>query len=109
MKIRYLSAPVMLAALLAAGCASMGGTQTAQSNNQQQAFERAYTAAIAAVKKAAAVDNEWSPTDKLLKNAHKAAKAGDYAKAIKLADKAKFQGDMAYQQYLSQRNAGPHF
>ena len=108
MKIRYLSAPVMLAALLAAGCASTGGTQAAQSN-QQQTFERAYTAAIAAVKKAAAVDNEWSPTDKLLKNAHKAAKAGDYAKAIKLADKAKFQGDMAYQQYLSQRNAGPHF
>lgn len=109
MKIRYLSAPVILTGLLAAaGCASTG-MQAPQANNKQQAFQQTYAAAVAAAKKAASVDNEWNPTGKILKDAQKAAKAGNYAKAIKLADKAKFQGDMAYQQYLSQRNAGPRF
>ena len=72
----------------------------------QADFDKAYAAATAAVKKAAAMKNEWRDSGKLLKKAQKAAKAGDFAKAIKLAKAAEFQGRMAQEQALANANAG---
>jgi hypothetical protein len=45
----------------------------------------------------------------MIKAAEEAAKAGDNAKAMKLATQAAQQGELGYKQYLDQRNAGPHF
>jgi hypothetical protein len=42
-----------------------------------------------------------------LKKAEKAMKAGDMKKALKLANKAKDQGKMGYDQALAEKNAGP--
>lgn len=82
-------------ALLAAGCASQPAAPAATA---EQA-----AAAIAAAQKsadqAAAVDNEWRDTGKLIKEAKEAEQAKDYAKAVKLADKADQQGQVAVAQH----------
>ncbi len=73
---------------------------------QEAEFQKALADAKAAQKAAAAVKNEWRDTGKLIEAAEKAAKAGDYAKAIKLARDAEFQGKMAVQQAKENQNAG---
>lgn len=116
MKIKTLIGTSLVAlsmALGAAGCAGTGGQQAAAKPQAAQSakaaeFERIYQEAVAARKKAASVGFEWRDIGKFLKKAKAAAKKGDYDKAIKLARKAKAQGELGYQQYLSQRNAGPH-
>ncbi len=115
MKIKTLIGTSLVAlsmALGAAGCAGTGGQQAAAKSQAQSAkaaeFDRIYKEAVAARKKAASVGFEWRDIGKFLKKAKAAAKKGDYDKAIKLAKKAKAQGELGYQQYLSQRNAGPH-
>ena len=65
-------------------------------------FKAAYEAADAARKKAGSVGFEWRDTRKILKSAQKAAEKGDYAKAEKLAAKAKHQGEAAYAQAMQQ-------
>ncbi len=60
-------------------------------------------------KKAASVGGEWRDIGKFLKQAEAAAKKGDYDTAVKLAAKARFQGEMGYKQALEQKNAGPRF
>ncbi len=62
----------------------------------------AITRAEAAQKKADSVNGEWRDTGKFIKNAKKAAEAGDYAKAIRLAKKAESEGNLGYQQAVSQ-------
>ena len=112
MKIKTLIGTSLLAlsfALGATGCAGTGEQKaTAQAQSSKAAeFERVYKEAVAARKKAASVGFEWRDIGKFLKKAKKAAAKGDYDKAIKLARKAKMQGELGYQQYLSQRDAGP--
>ena len=114
MKIKTLIGTSLVAlslAMGAAGCAGTGGQQTASAapakSAQAQEFERIYAEAVKARKKAASVGFEWRDIGKFLKKAKAAAKKGDYGKAIKLAKKAKVQAELGYQQYLSQRNAGP--
>ncbi len=58
--------------------------------------------AEAAQKIADSVNGEWRDTGKFIKNAKKAAEAGDYAKAIRLAKKAESEGNLGYQQAVSQ-------
>ncbi len=105
---------VVMIVFLTSACTATG--ESKQTGAQQAAaakaptkaeFEAAFAAAKAAQKKAAAVGGEWRDVGKFLKQAEQAAEAGDYAKAIKLANKAKFQGEMGYQQALSQKDAGP--
>jgi len=48
---------------------------------------------------------EWRDTGKIIKKAKKALKAGEYDKAVKLANKAKAQSTMALQQQREQANA----
>ena len=71
--------------------------------------QKAIDAAIAANKKADSVGFEWRDAQKMIKQAKAAAEKGDNAKAMKLAEKARKQGELGYQQYLDQRSAGPRF
>ncbi len=64
--------------------------------------------AEAAIKKAKSVGGEWRDAGgKFLKDAKAAAAKGDDKTALKLAKKAKFQGEMGYQQAKEQEKAGP--
>lgn len=116
MKIRTLPIALgLLTTLALVGCqttqveekAAPAKMATAKAMSPQEAeFQKALAAAKAAQKAAAAVKNEWRDTGKLIKAAEAAAKKGDYAKAIKLARDAEFQGNMAVQQAKEQENAG---
>lgn len=66
------------------------------------AASAAIAQAEAARKKAASVNGEWRDTGKFIKQAEAAAKAGDYSKAIKLANKAEAEGRLGYEQQVSQ-------
>lgn len=70
------------------------------------------TGAIAAAEhetsRAAKKFYEWRDTKKIIKKAKAALKAGDFDKAVKLANKAKAQSSMALKQAAEQANAGPH-
>ena len=68
----------------------------------QADFDKAYSTAVAALKKAASMKNEWRDSGKILKKAQQAAKAGNLDKAISLAKAAEFQGRTAQ----AQANAG---
>lgn len=63
--------------------------------------------AKAAIKKAAKENGEWRDSKKFLKKASAAAARGDLPKAIKLAKKAKFQGEMGLAQARSQKTVRP--
>ncbi len=90
---------VLAAAVAFSGCAGM--------MNSQPTADGAIADAQVAVKKAASVDGEWRDSGKFVKEAEAAAAAGDQEKAIKLATKAKKQGEMGYKQAVSQKEAKP--
>jgi hypothetical protein len=75
----------------------------------KESYEMAMAAAKDAQMQAASVGGEWRDVQKFLNQAELAAENGDYAKAVKLADKAKFQCKMGYKQAIDQMNAGPRF
>jgi len=86
------------------GCASQGKTEDVNA----AAITAAIEAAEAALNKARSVDGEWRDARKVyLKKAKAAAHKADYTTAIKLANIAKFQGEMGYQQAIEQKDAGP--
>lgn len=66
-------------------------------------YENAITAAKAAQKKAASVGGEWRDVGKMIKDASKAAEAGDYAKATELADLARKHSELGYEQMMAQQ------
>lgn len=98
-------------AMLIAGC---NATTPSKPMSLQAQYEAALARTLAAVEKAASVDGEWNDIrgkkskKKYLPNAIKAAKAGDYEKALKLLEIAEFQAKMGYEQAMAQKNAGPH-
>lgn len=93
---------VIATALMLFGCA------TTETKMEEPAdYPTLVKQAQASIKKAKSVDSEWSKSGKLLKKADRAAKAGDMKSAIKLARKAKFEGDMAYKQGVDQKDAAP--
>jgi len=73
------------------------------------AVQRAIQAAIEANERADSVGFQWRDSAKMIKQAEAAAEKGDNATALELAETARKQGELGYQQYLDQRNAGPHF
>ena len=102
--------PFAVAAGLAlGGCASSGG----MSSESAMATEAQATAAIAAaqneLKMATAANNVWRDTGKMIEAAEKAAKAGKYDEAVKLANGAKDQSALALQQVEDQKNAAPRY
>ena len=97
---------IAMATLILTGCASSGpaadgGPATAESYNS------ALAAAKNSIKAAKSANFEWRDSVKILKKADKAAKAGDFEMAQKLAMTAKRQGDLALQQSKDQAAAGP--
>ena len=87
------STAMLLAISLVVGCAG-----TPQSGDA----EAAIAAAKAANARAAAENYEWRDTGKLIKEAEKALKDGDSDKAIKLANKARKQAELAVKQKYSE-------
>lgn len=82
----------------------MAGPLTA--GDMKAEYEAAMAAAQKERKAAAKVGGEWRDIGKFLKQAEAAAAKGDYAKAIKLANKVKFQSKAGQEQATSQANAG---
>lgn len=97
---------VLLGALLIIGCA---GTNAEKKASIDPKVQTAIDEAVAANKNANSVGGEWRDAGKFIKEAKAAAEAGDNEKALALANKAKTQGDLGYEQALSQKNAGPRF
>ncbi len=97
MKLRTISTAALLV-LLTSPVISMAGTS----------FDQAKKEAVAEIDKAKAAGFEWRDSQKILKKAEKAEKAGDHKKALKLANKAKKQGIDAVTQSKAQTSAGPH-
>lgn len=116
MKLSKTIATILIVGLLSYACTAISGgsaksvatSETAQAATEQD-YQSALAAARAAQKKAGSVDGEWRDTSKLLKQAETAAKSGDHSKAVKLANKAKLQGEQGYRQALDQERAGPRF
>lgn len=97
-----------LAGALVVGCASQPKEEpkpAATGAEAQQAAD-AIAAAKASLNKAGSVGGEWRDSGKMVSEAEKAAQAGDYAKAIELADEAKRQGELGYSQAMKEKNAG---
>ena len=105
----------------------LAGISTAGASGDEAAYKMAHEDAVAALDMAKKVGGEWRDArwkkskavkvkigEETKKMSHLAAaeayaKMGDYEKAIKHADIAKFQGVAGYQQAMSQKNAGPQF
>ncbi|MCW8908547.1 MAG: SoxXA-binding protein [Sedimenticola sp.] len=84
--------------LMIGSTATLAGEMKADAATAADAIARAE----AAQKKADSVNGEWRDTGKFIKNAKKAAEDGDYAKAVRLANKAESEGNLGYQQAVSQ-------
>ncbi|WP_089727544.1 hypothetical protein [Candidatus Thiosymbion oneisti] len=99
MRTHHFSAGILVAALAA-------GLPTGSWADDQADFEKAMTAAREARKKAATVGGEWRDIGKFLKQAEQAAAKGDFATANQLAEKARRQGELGYEQAMSQKDVG---
>jgi len=113
MKNFLMMAALAVALVTLAGCGSSQSKTEAAAKSEapaksaaQLSYEAALGKAKSAQKAAGAMKNEWRDTGKLLKQADAAAKAGDYAKAEKLARKAELQGHAAVAQAKEQQGAG---
>lgn len=92
-----------LATVLATGCATNGGSMGGGSDD----YATVVSEAKAEIGKAKKMGGEWRDSGKFLKQAEKAAKDGDMDKAMKLAKKARFQGQAGQKQAAAEKNAGP--
>jgi hypothetical protein len=88
---------VLLSSAVTAGCAGQSAKDSASkaAPEARQAIKNASDS----ISMANANNWIWSNTEDLLKEAQAAADGGDNAKAIKLADQAKFQAEAAIIQY----------
>ena len=98
MQIKRMLSVMVLAGLLATGCTTMATSEPTQAD-----AEAAIAAAEAARANAASVGGEWRDTGKMIKSAQAAAKKGDFAGAVKTANKAQRQGELGYEQAVSQK------
>jgi len=115
-----------LAGIILAGLVGLSGCSTAKVgkyNADEDGYKMALADTTAVVKKAGKMGAEWRdirwPSAKKKKNkkkhaktlygkASKAAKNGDYEKAIKLLNKAKKHAELGMAVAKTQKNAGPH-
>jgi type II secretory pathway pseudopilin PulG len=91
-------------ALSQAGAGKGEGAAPTDSGKQAEA-EQAIADAEAARKKAASAKGEWRDTKKMIKEAEELMKSGEFDAAIKMANQAKRQGELGYEQALSQKGA----
>ena len=89
------------------GCSTMGGGSAAAGGDAATA-KSAIAAAEAALDKARSVEGEWRDAkSKMIKKAKEAVTKGEFDKAIKLANMAKFEGEMGYAQAMEQKDVKP--
>ena len=81
-----------------------GAPAPAGSSKKAEA-EQAIADAEAARKKASSAKGEWRDTKKMIKEAEELMKSGEFDAAIKKANQAKRQGELGYEQALSQKGA----
>lgn len=101
---------ILLGAMIFAisGCSSMDGGDKMSGGADAAAAKSAISAAEAAVKKAAKAGGEWRDSKKkFIKKAKAAASKKDYKKAIKLANRAKFEGEAGLAQAMAEKDAKP--
>ncbi|MCP4995539.1 MAG: SoxXA-binding protein [Gammaproteobacteria bacterium] len=91
---------LIIGLFLAVGAA---GNVAAAAPDAAQA-KQAITDAKAAQKKAASAKGEWRDVGKFIKKAQAAEKKGDFTTAVKLANKARQQSEIGYQQAVEQTN-----
>ncbi len=84
----------------------MAAKSAAPASSGNAAYDQALGAAKAAIKEAGSHGGEWRDTGKILKSAEKAAEAGDYEKAINLANTAKYQAEAGKSQAMQEQNVG---
>jgi nucleoid-associated protein YgaU len=107
MKLNILATPMLIVALAMGfvGCASTPeepAAETAPAVTQADA-EKAIAAAKVSIAEAKKLNAGWTVTDDLIKQAEEALGAGDYAKAVELANQAKRQADSAIAQAKSEQ------
>lgn len=102
MKTYFATAIMALFLAACAGTATKEGSGTSEAQEAKQAIGDAEAAA----EKADSVGYLWRDTEQMIKDAKKAVEAKNYEKATKLAEEARRQSELAYQQYLDQRGAG---
>jgi hypothetical protein len=100
---------VLTGAMLLLGCAGINAGSDSGKKSIDPSVQKAIDNAVAANKQAASIGYEWRDAEELIDDAKKAAEAGDNDKALSLANEARSEGDLAYEQGLSQKNAGPRF
>ncbi|MFP4154845.1 MAG: hypothetical protein ACOC00_04310 [Halothiobacillaceae bacterium] len=103
MKISTLTSAMVLAVALGstAACAATG------SSNEKAMYEKAKAVAEQSIARAEEVKNNWTTTNKLMKEAEELAKKGDYALATEKAEEADFLAQRAREQFETQPNPGP--
>ncbi len=102
MKTRFhvkLLSTALLSLWLTSGCADHSTKSEAAASKASPEATAAITNASDAIAIANSNDWIWRDTEKFLGQAKTAADAGDNAKAIVLADKAKFEAEAAVEQY----------
>lgn len=104
MRIKYLLSVLILMAFAMGGISSSLAAEAKKTADPMAAkVTQAIADADAARKKAASVDGEWRDTGKMIKKAKALAEKGDFSAAIKLAGKARRQGELGYDQAVSQK------
>ena len=93
--------PVAMVLGLVVGCSSTPPAPPAQDNMAE--VNQAIDAAKASIAKAKSLDCIWRDTEKFLAEAEKEAAAGNSEAAIKLANKARNQGELAVNQYYLEK------
>jgi len=91
---------IALVMAVAVGCASTPEPEPAE--DQAVVAQRAIADAKAANEKAKAAGAEWRDTEELIKQAEEAYAAGDYPKAIQLANDARRQAENALRQHQAE-------
>lgn len=93
--------PVFMALGLAVGCSSTPEAPSTPDNSAE--VSQSIDAAKSAIAKAKSLDWIWRDTEKFLAEAEKEAAAGNNEAAIKLADKARAQAELAVNQYYLEK------
>ena len=99
---RRLAAAAVAAAALAV---SAWGWAPPAPASDEATFKAAYEAAVTARKAAAEAGFEWRDIKKMLRQARKLGKKGEYAKAVELANQVKRQGELGLIQAREQEAA----
>lgn len=97
-------AALVLAGIIGCAAPSQQVAEKPAAAAPSAAATQALSAASAAIKQAKELDWIWRDTESMYKEAEEAAKAGDDAKAIKLAGDAKFQAEAAVNQYYIEKS-----